>query len=365
VSNLRVIHIISGPDGGGAERLVRELTERLPDHGIESRAIYFCNPRGVGLTSSELCLGLNGARDFRAIVRLRHAVKQQLSEKASIIVHAHLTWPLYFVPFALAGLSVPLLYTEHNTENKRRRYQLLRRLERGVYSRYQQIACISQGTKESLDTWLGDDVSEGRRVVVHNGSRLLPFCSRARRAKPTENEVHLVSVGSLSRQKGFDIALRAVALLGDRVKRYTIVGEGMERDKLVDLAEELGIRGKLHLAGYVDDVTPYFHDADLALIPSRWEGFGLVAVEALSTGLPIVAADVAGMREVLVGCAAADLVLPQEPTSLAGGIASAIDRLVGNHQIALQARNHARQFSIDKMVKSYASLYERLYEECS
>jgi glycosyltransferase involved in cell wall biosynthesis len=360
ITNRRVIHIIPSPDGGGAERLVRELTDRLPAFGIDSRAIYFSNPRGVDLTGREFDLGLHGARDLRAIFRLKYALKNQLSTRERLIVHSHLTGPLYFSPLALAGLSVLTVYTEHSTHNKRRDYRLLQPLERVVYRKYQKIACISQATKSALDAWLGEDASDHLTEVVQNGSRLLPFFARSRLGR---TGVRLLSVGSLTRHKGFDIALRAVASLGNHIDQYTIVGEGSERAMLEALIQQLGIRDKVSLPGYVDDVTAYLHNADLGLIPSRWEGFSLVAVEALSTGLPLVASNVDGMREVLTGCSAARLTEPEDAIALADGIIYALKNLVGNSEIALEARRHAERYGIGPMVKSYADFYKQIWNE--
>lgn len=360
MASIHVIHVVTRPDGGGAERLVRELVDRLPAHGVESRAIYFSNPRDVGLSTREMDLGLRGGKDHRAVGRLRRVLCEQLLQGQPTIVHSHLTWPLYFLPLSLMGRAVPMVYTEHSTHNRRRGLPMLRPLERLVYRRYKRIACISEGTREALEAWLGGWALTGRVEVLRNGSRLLPFA-------PDTNYsgagIRLVSVGSLSYQKGFDIALRAVARLRATVDRYTIVGEGGARAKLEALAQDLGIRDKVLLPGYVDDVTPYLHSADIGLMPSRWEGFGLVAVEALSTGLPVVAADVAGMREVLAGCPAARLATPEDPISFANEILFAAKHLAGNREIANVARKHSERFGIVKMVESYAALYERVLHE--
>jgi glycosyltransferase involved in cell wall biosynthesis len=353
----QVIQVIPRPDGGGAERVVRELTQRLCSYGIESRAIYFSNPKGVELSEREIDLRLHSARDPRAIVKLRHAIRQQLSSKQVVLVHGHLTWPLYFLPLALAGCSVPLIYTEHSTQNKRRSYPLLRPLDCAVYRRYQRVACISKGVKVSLDAWLGWRDSDTRSEVVLNGSRILPFSVRPPHRKAG---VRLVSIGSLVPHKGFDIALRAVATLGSAVESYTIVGEGRERSDLESLVRQLGIQDKVSFPGYTEDVTTYLHNADLGIIPSRREGFGLVAIEGLSTGLPIVAFNVDGMREVLEGCSAAHLIKPDDTTSLADGIIYAISNLVGSSSIAIKARRHAERFRIELMIQGYADLYDRI-----
>jgi glycosyltransferase involved in cell wall biosynthesis len=361
MSNCSVVHVIPCPDGGGAELLVRELVNRLPSYGVESRAIYFWNPRGGDLGSGGIDLKGRGPRDWRTVFRLRKVLKQHLVGDKPLIVHSHLTWPLYFLPAALSGMAVPMFYTEHSTNNKRRDYRWLQPLERLVYRRYKKIICISQGAELSLDAWLGGGSLCDRTEVVPNGARQFPFFVRS---TPRERRgVNLVSVGSLVPHKGFDVAIRAVASLGDVVERYTIVGEGPERTNLESLSHDLGVSDKVSLSGYVDDVKPYLYDADLALVPSRWEGFSLVAIEALSTGLPVVASDVVGMREVLSGCPSICLAKPEDPKALANVISYALNNLVGDKKVAREAREHANKYGIELMVESYANLYKQMWND--
>lgn len=354
---IRVVQIVTSPDGGGAERLVRELTQRLPEHGIECSAIYFCNPRGVELSPREVSLGLRTPRSFLAVPRLRRCLRELTGNGERVVLHSHLTWPLYYAALAGRGGNVAHVYTEHNTHNKRRERPWLRPLERWAYRRFERVVCISDGTKAALGDWLDDSALSARMTTIVNGSRMLPMMVRK---KECGGACRLVSVGSLSPQKGFDVALRAVAQLGDRVASYTIVGEGPERDRLEALVGDLGLQEKVRLPGYCDEVTSYLHEADLGVIPSRWEGFGLVAVEALSTGLPLVASDVPGLREVVSPCEAAILAKPGDVAALREAIAYGLDNLAGKRIVSENARSRAEVFTIDEMVTRYAELYKEV-----
>ena len=354
---MRVIQVVTAPDGGGAERLVRELTERLPAHGVETQAIYYRNPRGVELSERESSLGLRSVRGLGAWRSVRDALRERGVGDGSCVVHAHLTWPLYHLALLRRAIGGPLVFTEHNTHNRRRHNPWVRPLERTVYRRYDRLVAISEGTREALAGWLADPDLSARIDTIDNGSRMLPLHQR----KPRPGgSVRLVSVGSLSPQKGFDVALRAIGRLGNRVERYTIVGEGSERGRLETLAKELGLQDKVRLPGYCDDVVPYLHEADLGVVPSRWEGFGLVAVEALSTGLPLVASDVPGLRGVVADCEATVLTPPEDAVELANRLRYAIENLAGSGGVADAARARAECFTIDAMVARYADLYKSL-----
>lgn len=355
-----VIHIVPAPDGGGAERLVRELTERLPFYGVQAEAIYYHNPRCVELTDQEANLGVDSVRALSVVKKVRNALLERGVGNGNQIVHAHLTWPLYHLALLHREIGGPMVFTEHNTHNRRRESSWLRPLERLVYGKYEKLVAISDGTRDSLVGWLSNEDLSQRITTIENGSRMLPWVQR--KLQPAQS-VRLVSVGSLTLQKGFDVALQAIEKLGDQVECYTILGEGPERARLEYLAKELGLQGKVRFAGYCNDVGSHLHKADLAVIPSRWEGFGLVAVEALSTGLPVVASDVAGLRGVLVGCEAALLVPPGNATELYNRLQYAIDNLVGREEIGIAARARAEKFTIEVMVAKYADLYKQLAVE--
>lgn len=352
-----VIHVVPAPDHGGAERLVRELTHRLPTHGVEAQAIYYSNPRGVELSDRELNLGLRSVRGWSALRAVRDALQKQANDSSACIVHAHLTWPLYHLALLSREIDGPIAFTEHNTHNRRRRHWWLRPLERTVYRRYDQLIAISDGVQEALMEWLGDRDLSARIDTIYNGSRMLPLQHRRPRLAGV---ARLVSIGSLNSRKGFDVALRAIARLGNKVERYTILGEGPERERLERLVQELGLKDKVQLPGHCDEVAAYLYEADLGLIPSRWEGFGLVAVEALSTGLPLVASDVPGLRSIVAYCEAVVLAAPDNVTELQNRLRYAIDNMVRRDDVASAARARAEQYTIETMVARYADMYARL-----
>lgn len=354
----RVIHVITAPAGGGAEILVRQLHRRLPALGVASEVIYFANPAARRLGPGEHCLDTRSPRSPGVIPRLRRALSR-LGVDETTVLHAHLTWPLYFLPPAASGLAGRRVYTEHSTHNRRRDHRILRPLERSIYRRYDAIACISEGVRRALAGWLGDERVLRRMRVIHNGVEMRPPRDPV---PPPRDGLSLVSVGSLTRHKGLDTAIRAVAGVRDRVARYLILGEGPEREALERLIAGLGLEDVVTLAGWQEDTGAYLNQADLCLMPSKWEGFGLAAVEALSAGLPVVASDVAGLREVLGGASAARLVPAEDPGALAAAIGALHDALLAGHDFRAGARSHAGRFGLSRMVEEYAQLYADMAE---
>lgn len=356
---MQVIHIVNEPFAGGAELLVRELNCRLRSAGVDSCALFLTNPRGVELDSSEYCLDLRSARSISAPWRIQRFLQKCSSER--LIVHAHLTYPLYYLALMPRPSNAVLIYTEHNTHNRRRGVRALRPIERYVYSRFDAVACISEGVRASLLDWLGRDGFEERIMTIVNGARLFGFMPDRRFAA---RDLSVISLGSLTTKKGLDIALDAVSLVPDVVGRYLVVGQGPERDRLERKAQHLGIDDRVTFAGSQVDVESWLRKADLMLVPSRWEGFGLVAIEALSMGLPVAASNVSGLREILGDCEAAVLVEPGDARAMADAIRAYASRADDEKdRIAEQARTRAEAYGLDAMTASYTALYERLMAE--
>lgn len=353
--NLNIVHIVPNPDGGGAEFLVRQLSNSLYKDGYNIHVLYFNNPSKVKLKKFEHCLNLKNKNDLRAIWRIRKFILN-LNKLNKTIIHAHLTWPLYFTPFATFGIDTTNFYTEHNTHNRRRNFFFLKPIEKYIYSKYFKIICISKGTKKKLIKWI-DNISQKKKyIVVPNGARMFEL---AHRKKIDPKKIKLISIGSLSKQKGFDIAIKSVSIIKNRVEKYTIIGDGEEKQKLKYLVKKLGLDKKIFLVGYQKNLRSHLHNSDLGLLPSRWEGFGLVSIEMLSTGMPLVCSNVTGLNEVVNKCEAVQMVKSENPKSMARGILKIADKLNNkSYFISSKAKRHSEKYKLELFFDRYKSLYK-------
>ena len=174
------------------------------------------------------------------------------------------------------------------------------------------------------------------------------------------------NVGRLALQKGQRHLIAAMPLLLQRVPRAhaVIAGGGDLEDYLRDLAEEAGVAERVHVLGPRKDVPALMHAIDVFAMPSIWEGFGLVLLEAMAAGRPIVASRVATIPEVVVDSETGLLVPAGDPQALADALAELADQPALAHQLGESGRERLRrQFSIDKMVGDTELLYRELLEE--
>jgi len=135
-------------------------------------------------------------------------------------------------------------------------------------------------------------------TVIPNFSRIAPVDAVR---KPSIRPLHLISYGRLVRKKGFDVLLRALKTLSDGGVEATLIigGRGPEAVALAALAQELGISEKVSIGVWIDDVAAALDEADVFVLPSRDEPFGIVMLEAMARGLPVVTTRTQGPLEVL------------------------------------------------------------------
>ena len=361
INKFKVIHVITSPCGGGAELLVRELIPRINSLGINCKAAYFnysaeCAKK-IDFFDNELNLNVSYRSPF-AIIALRKLFKLELVDSPSLIVHAHLTWPLFFVALASLGLPVKLIFTEHDTTNSRRNSSVFKYIERIIYNRYTSIIAITNGVKDSLQDWLGPGLSSKVSTIL-NGARFFSFKERG----PLGKCIKFISVGSLIPKKGFDRTIKALSKLEDINWQYEIIGEGPSRLELEQLISSLGLQDKIILSGWSLALEEGYHNANIQLIPSRVEGFGLVAIEGMSTGLPVIVSDLDGLNEVAPNSVDSCFLVKNSNDigEWVNTIKSCINALEKDMvYISQESYQHSQKFSLEKMTESYVDLYRQV-----
>jgi glycosyltransferase involved in cell wall biosynthesis len=172
-----------------------------------------------------------------------------------------------------------------------------------------------------------------------------------------------VFVGRLTEDKGLPDLLAAWSMVLEQTHRAKlwIIGDGPERQRLTDLARSLGLEGSVALPGTFDDVEDILQAADVFVYPVLEAGTAMAPLEAMASGLPIVASDIPDNREMLGGGAAGMLVLPEDPTALASAIGQVLDSpdLAADLGLAAQSRV-SEAFSPEAMVQWHAELFREL-----
>ncbi len=272
---------------------------------------------------------------------------------------------LYLWALSLLTPSVKHYLTDHNSRELPIRHSdgILpkRMLKKVLLKRYSKVLCISDFVLDCLGkrgTWS----NLSRCTYFVNTERFRPDAearARVRRELQGEDQFIVTLVAHLIRGKGVDVALRGLKQLPDRVVLW-IVGDGKELERLQSLSRDLSLENRVLFLGHQRNVEPFMQAADCLLCPSVWaEAVGLVNLEALATGLPVVASDIGGIPEFIEDGKTGLLFPPGDPKQLADKISSLESNPKIREAMGLEARNRAVQlFSpesrLDETLRSYS-----------
>lgn len=327
---MRVAILIPSLGIGGAERSLIKLVQVIAP--MVDRVDVICLATADSRMSSELPAGarlyvMNGRssaspwlwlRVIRLVKKLRPDVLIGWSTYANLV--AVLVSP--FVPRARLVLSernyVPRIFAPGNVSWLRRRIVLA--LMRQFYRRANVVTANSLDNTRFLRRFIG---GKPEYRLLPNTVNLAALDERANEEvvlAEVKGVPHILALGRLEGQKGFDVLLRAFAQVRESRPdwRLVIAGEGSARGALQALCRDLALEESVHWVGEVVNPYPYYKWADLVVVPSRYEGFPNVPLEAMSLGRAVICADFrTGARELTCNGQFGWLVPVDDPQALA------------------------------------------------
>ena len=359
----RVLTLFPRPEGGGAERLVLDQL-RLHDPAR-------CDLKVVALRKARLdpefrahpgyaCLRAWTPWSPRALAAVHRLIRSERIE----ILHTHLQ-EADFYGYWLKRLNPGLLWvsTRHNTDDFRKRW-FWRLLNRTMARRCDRVLAVSHSVKEFVARY--EEVPADKIAVVHNGVDVKRFVARAPTPeakaafgiKPGDFVVGIV--GRLCKQKGHATLFEAVARGRREIPglRLLVVGTGGLRKSLGRLALRLGIADRVCFAGYHKDTTALYAAMDVCCLPSLFEGFGLVLVEAMLCERVVVGSRVDGIREIVEDGSTGFLAEPGDSESLARALVRVFRREYDDGLVARARQMALSRFNLEKNLDRIADLYQ-------
>ena len=291
----------------------------------------------------------------RAVI---HNLAQELDRNFDLI-HAHGIRAAWIAGHAAFRLNIPFIFTAHNLVprlNPLARHGLQFTSKLAV-----RILAVSNAVADSLQA----NGVEGRKIaVVSNGIDVAPFDApydrvalRARFGIAPDAPL-IAAVGRLAPEKGFDVLIKAFP----SVKRHLpdaqllLVGDGPQMTALRHLAQN---EEAVHFTGYVPNVVPIMQCADVAAIPSRQEGQGIVALEAAAASRPVVASRVGGLSETVMENATGLLVPAENSTALADALTALLQDAPRREAMGNVARERVEKFyAIAAMTAQTETIYK-------
>lgn len=359
MSDMKILQVIASLRTGGAEKLIVDMVPKYREYGLDVDVLLFDGTEtpfkrqlenaGVKVYS----LGCGGSvYNPLYIPRLLSYLRRY------DIVHTHTTAPQLFAAVGSVLCSVVLCTTEHNTSNRRRRLTYYRPIDKWMYSRYKEVISISKAATEELARHVEIKCPI---TTIPNGidvNKYTEACAVDKRDLGCrEDSFLLMMVAGFRNQKDQDTIIRAMQLLPETVQ-LCLVGDGERKKECEELAVKCGVAGRVIFTGIRTDVPNVLKAADVVVMSSHYEGFGLAAVEGLAAGKPVVVSDVRGLSDIV---REHGILFPNQD---AKALANSINHLMTDRyfysQIASRCRARASDFDISKTVDGYVGVYRRL-----
>lgn len=345
---------------GGAERVALNLCTGLVERGYDVDLVLV---EATGELLDDVPTDVSVIDlDASRVLKSLYPLYDYLSTRKPDVLYSMMTEPnvIAVVAHQLAVSDTRLIVSEHNMLSRSSesiKDQLARVGAWALYPLADEVVAVSEGVRRDLlkTTRLDTDAVS----VIYNPVDVKSICERA--ASPvdhkwlTDDSLNVVLAGGRHEpQKGFDTLLDAFSHLEHDNLRLILFGTGPETTSLKSQAAALGIEDHVSFPGFVENPFAYMRSADVFVLSSEYEGFGLVLIEALACGCPVVSTDCeSGPAEILQDGTYGPLVPVGDDAALANAIAGMVENTLDSNVL----RERANDFNIEIAVSTYELLF--------
>ena len=363
---MRVLHVAKVTGIAGAENHLLALLPALRALGVDAEVVLLQEP-GRPVAQLVRAFLANGVPTFELAINmdldpwLVGRLARLVRSRGAHAVHTHGVHADLYGRLCLQGLDgVLLLQTRHN-DDRFRRLWIMRLLNQWLARRCVRIVAISDAVREFVCAVEGIPPRKVERIYYGLDAAPAPQNVADLRTELGWAGAPLIGfVGRLTGQKGVDVLLNAFAIVHRALPmaRLLLIGDGPQRDALAVLAGGLQISAAVHFAGWREDARAQMAALNVLAIASRWEGFGLVTLEAMQAGVAVVASRVSALPEIVLDGETGLLV----PAANAAKLAAALLALLQDPQRAMQLGENGRLraaqlFTVKQMAVQHAALY--------
>jgi glycosyltransferase involved in cell wall biosynthesis len=364
---MKIAHLINSLATGGAEKLLVETVPMYEAAGIKIDVIVangkmhpFTKILQETSQAKIFSLGAGSVYNPLLIFKLMRHFRHY------DIVHVHLFPVQYFAAIAkcLSRNKVKLVFTEHNTSNRRIKHWYFKPLEKQIYKAYSKLICITQEIESIYKKYLPK--LESKWKLIGNGVNISAMQKAIPLEKPSleksilETDKLLIQVAAFREQKDQATLIKSMALLPLEIK-LLLVGEGATKNSCMQLVKALGLMDRVFFLGLRMDVPQLLKTADIVVLSSKYEGLSLSSIEGMAAGKPFIASDVPGLTELVSG--AGLLFECGNEKELAFHIKELLQDPMYYKNVADACLERAQDYTIEKMVAAHIELYKKLFNE--
>lgn len=366
---MRVVHISKVTGVAGSEGHLLRLLPALAALGAEPSLVVLADPR---YSAEAFCAEaarrgipthverISGHLDLTLTARL----SAHLRRVQPHIVHTHLIHADLYGLAAAVRAGVPRRISSRHNDDRFRRHPLIKAVTRRSMAQAQAVIAISGALAGFVSGVEG--VPAAKVHTIHYGLEAdAPGAlsrAEARQGLGLPEDAPLIGFfGRLIAQKGVDVLLAAFDGLAVHhpAAHLLIVGDGPARAALEGQAASLSAADRVHFTGWLADAQRYMPACDVIAVPSRWEGFGLVTLEAMRHSLPLVVSRASALPEIVEEGRTGLIVPPEDAPALAAALSGVLADALTARQMGADGHRRLREsFSVEKMAQSTFELYQ-------
>lgn len=349
-----IVQIIPALGYGGAERMVVDLVNNSDSTKYRFTIIVFFDNlplKALIKNNTKIILVEKKSKfDFAFLKRL----KNKLSELNPDIIQGHLFAGDFWGRLTARSMNIPFLSTEHNLN-----------YEDGWFKNYiKKIISTKQDYYTACSLAVSDYMRDVYKIsnnvsVINNGIDLNRFINIV--PTTSDKQIKFLMVGRLVKQKGQLYVLKALNNLKSYPWHLTIVGAGVEIKNLFDFVIQNNLTDRVTFADPTTQVEEFYREANVLLMPSIWEGLGVVVMEAMASGLLVLVSKSGGLQEIVKDKETGYLAVPGNVLNWEEKIRFIFENKKNISLVVKNARLYAKEnFGIEKMVEKYAQLYSTI-----
>lgn len=349
---MKVVQVVTQMEAGGAQKVAHVLHEGLRGRGHETELWFLYTKRPAYVEGEDVRSLLPHAPATCDYVGIFGSLQRELhrAKPDVLISHTHYANLMAQVAARRAGVAKRIA-VHHNPLPTYPRAARVADWFLGQTGTYSQVIAVSDAVADTAQTY--PERYKHLLSRIYNGlpAPLTPTIdARSKWNIPTGKPL-ILNVGRLSQQKNQSALLHALTHIPDA--HLAIVGDGELARSLRRQTAELYLTDRVHFTGELKpaEVFAFLEAADVFAFPSLFESMGLAVVEAMQMGVPIVAADLPALHEVLANTAL--FVAPQDPAALGAALRKLLVHPEKARDLAARARERARAFSADTMIEAY------------
>lgn len=360
---MKILYVITGLSQGGAERVVCDLADKMFERGHEVKIVYLTGKIYTRPSNPEINIIKVNLNHYYSLPKAYLSLSFVIKHYQPDIIHSHMVHANILT--RLVRLITPmkkLISTAHNSNEGGWQRMWVYRLTHNLANI---TTNVSKEASLSFEEKMA--VPKGGMLTLYNGIDLNKYYWRkdARASLLKEFKISLedniiLSVGRLTEQKDFPNLLHAIYELknSSEIKfKLLIAGDGEEKNNIMNLIQKLSLSDDVLLLGRRDDIPNLMSAADLFVLPSKYEGFGLVVAEAMACRCLVVATDSGGVSEVLNNNNF--LSLSSDSHDLCNKIqyALTLDKDTRKNVIIKNLKHVEENFSLDSIIDKWIDIY--------